>query len=114
MQGSANFEKTTTKNPLQTGISIEIEPDKKSKQKKPQEQIWVTRFTGKTRITGKAVKISERPKNIRELKYIHYIMPSDVRTCLWRKSFLCLLISNIIVFFFKYLTISSNLVYSKK
>ena len=31
----------------------------------------VPRFTGKTRITGKTTEIPERPKNNRELKYIH-------------------------------------------
>ena len=29
----------------------------------------VTRYTGKTRITGKNAEIPERPKNNRELKY---------------------------------------------
>ena len=37
------------------------------------DMIWVPRFTGKTRITGKTVEIPERPKNNRELKYIQYV-----------------------------------------
>ena len=32
----------------------------------------VPRFTGKTRITGKTAKISERPKNNRELEHIRW------------------------------------------
>ena len=61
------------------------------------------RFTGKTRNTGKTAEILERQNNNRELKFC-----LETHEPVWdEKHFVCLCQ-------FKYLTISSNLVYTKK
>ena len=75
--------------------------------------LGIPRFTGKTRITGKTAEIPEIPKNKRKLNMIYTkFMLSNVFTCLREKHFVSLL--PIQVYHFKYLTLSSNLVYSKK